>query len=99
MEALYTNRLWHAHLARIHGRDARATSYFRFSTFAVNDPLTDALPAVRSISPEIESAETEVTFTSPVKALRSSQFLVSVPLLRVTRPTVSTFMYLSALAE
>ncbi len=44
-------------------------SYFRFKIFAVNEPLIDVSPLVTSMSPEISSAEAEVTFTSPVREL------------------------------
>src|SRR5947208_9954452 len=73
--------------------------YFRLRTFAVNDPFIDVSPLVRSTSPPISSADAEVTFTSPLNMLRSNQDLTSVPPLRATNPTLSTFMYLSALAE
>jgi hypothetical protein len=61
-----------------------------------NGPLID-VSLFRSTSLVIVSPETEVTFTSPVSVLRSTQPLSSAPPLRETMPTVSTFMNLSAL--
>src|ERR1043166_4651510 len=73
--------------------------YLRFKILVVNTPFIAVSPAVTSMSPETESAETESTFTCPLSVLRSSHVLLSLPPLRLTIPTDSTFMYLSALAE
>src|SRR6516164_5677139 len=88
--------------SRLESHSARAympDRHLRFKTLALKAPLIDISPLLKTTSPLISSFETDESFTSPVKVVRSSQDLISVPFLRATRPTFSAFMNLSAFAE